>query len=346
MKISASIELIWQLAGAEAVAGEFGDIQPEHFCMGLLKFSELSEKQADKVAGEGEARKVLVAEVQSLRDALTKSSIDTTRTRRALRAKLGKGGVRHAGENLHRSAGSRELFELAATVAADSGNDSLTALHLLAAIIKSPAPAIAQALRGVAVSPPGRIETPMLDKYGKDLVQIALQEESHTEVGRTAECKAILQVLASKKSVFLVANSKEAHRSTLTALARWLHAGDMSSPVADRRRVIEISWCPPCYADARPETLDQMYVEMLGEAACCSTVLLVCASSDMCAHADPRGAEDAAQASRLAQTQVLCIIPIKAREYEALVRADRNWKRLAEPVWVSEEGRKSVPKEL
>jgi hypothetical protein len=85
---------------------------------------------------------------------------------------------------------------------------------------------------------------------------------------------------------------------------------------------------------------------MLSEAARCSNVILVCASSDMCEHTNYREAKENAQASRLAQTQAQCIIPFKIQNYDALVKADRKWKRLAETVWVSEEQKKSVPKEL
>ena len=345
MKISASIELIWQLAGGEASTGEFAEIQPEHFCMGLLKFSELSEQQARKVVGEGEAAKGLVAEIQSVREALAKSSIDTTQVRRNLRAKLGKGGIRNGEGKLHRSPASRELLQIAATLAAEAGSDSLTSLHLLAAILKSPSPAIAQAFHGAVVSPPQRIETPILDKCGKDLTQMALQEESLIDKVRTAECKAILQVLARKKSLFLVAKTMEASRSTLMALAKCLHADEMSRPLSDRRRLIEIHLCPSGYEEARPGTLDQMYGEMLSEAARCPNVILVCAFSDMCTQTDLCRTKLSPRSSRLATTQTLCIVPINEQDYEKHVKTDQKWKRLAESVWVRNRER-SLPKEL
>ena len=84
---------------------------------------------------------------------------------RLTRHEFGEGSARSWGKaefstwwraDIHRSAGSRELFgELAATLAADSGTDCLTALHLLAAIVKSPAPGIAQSASGR-----GRFTTP------------------------------------------------------------------------------------------------------------------------------------------------------------------------------------------
>jgi hypothetical protein len=38
MKLSAFIQLIWQLAGQETKAAGFTEIQPKHFCLVLLKF--------------------------------------------------------------------------------------------------------------------------------------------------------------------------------------------------------------------------------------------------------------------------------------------------------------------
>jgi len=77
MNASDSIELIGQLAGAEAIAGRFVEIQPEHFCMGLLEFWRLSVNQNEEVVGEEEATRAFVAQIQSLRGTLTRSSIQT-----------------------------------------------------------------------------------------------------------------------------------------------------------------------------------------------------------------------------------------------------------------------------
>ena len=50
MKVSASVEMVMQLAGQEAIAAEFKEIEPEHLLAALLKFSELPTEEMDKIA--------------------------------------------------------------------------------------------------------------------------------------------------------------------------------------------------------------------------------------------------------------------------------------------------------
>ncbi len=344
MKISASIELIWQLAGTEAIAGEYKEIQPEHFCMGLLKFAELSEGQVQGVVGELEVAKVLVAEVHSLRESLAACAINTTQMRRTLRAKLGKGGIPNKADKMHRSPASRELFDLAARLAEDAGNETLTAMHLLAAIVKSPAPAIAQAFRGVDVLAAPRVETPALNKHGEDLIQKYAQGELSSDFERSAECKAVVQLIARKKNVFLVSENDRATQATLFALAKLLNSEDKSPAVKHRYRLIR-PVVQEGYEGAKWETVVKIFDDIFHEAAQCKNVILVCSEENLFTSVDPFPVKSA-QSSRLAQPSIQCIVPISPKRYDALIKADRNWKRLAEPVWIREEGKKSVPKEL
>jgi hypothetical protein len=343
MRLSPCIDLIWRFAANEMAAGEFKEIEPEHFCMALLKFAELPEAEMQKAVADADAAKLLIMEVKSVHEALTGCSIDTTRVRRQLRARLGQGGVRYEGGQIHRSAASRELFNLAAQFAAEGEADRLTAMHLLAAIVKSPTPVIAQALRGVAVPASQRVETPALDKCGEDLVQKFAKGELDADSDRTAECKAILQILASKKSVFLVADSVQATESTLASLANLLHTEAKSPLVKGYKRLIRPTLVG--YEEARWETLIKLFDDITREAAQRPGVLLVCSLEDLCTSTDPH-LLNSASASRLAQTSVRCIVLTSPKRYDSLVKADAGWRRLAEPVWVREDAKKSVPKEL
>jgi len=38
VKVSKSIEIIWHLAGSEAIAADFGELEPEHFMIAILQF--------------------------------------------------------------------------------------------------------------------------------------------------------------------------------------------------------------------------------------------------------------------------------------------------------------------
>lgn len=109
MKVSASIELSWQLAGREAIAGEFGQIEPEHFFAAVLKLAELPVEDVGNFAPGANVARELAAEVNTIRQELESRSIDSIRVRRALRARLGKGGAPYDGGENHRSQASKDL---------------------------------------------------------------------------------------------------------------------------------------------------------------------------------------------------------------------------------------------
>lgn len=65
-RISLSIELIWKIAGEEAIGGDFEKIEPEYFMMALLKFSEFTQDEIEKFIPYQEVSKDLENKVQSV----------------------------------------------------------------------------------------------------------------------------------------------------------------------------------------------------------------------------------------------------------------------------------------
>ncbi len=131
MTLSPSIDLIWRLAAQEMAAGEYVQIQPEHFCMALLEFAEVSVQTPEEVGEQAELAKIIAGDAQLVREALQKCSIESTSARRKLRSQLGKGGSPQKSDKVHRSAASRVLFESATKLAQQSGSETVTPLHLL-----------------------------------------------------------------------------------------------------------------------------------------------------------------------------------------------------------------------
>ena len=107
MKVSASIELVVQLAGQEAIAGRHKEIEPEHVCLALLKLAELPVEEADKIAPGSSAARELAAEVGAVREELQVRGVDTTEIRRRLRRTLGRGRNAYEGGPMHRSPAGR-----------------------------------------------------------------------------------------------------------------------------------------------------------------------------------------------------------------------------------------------
>lgn len=107
MKISTSIELVIQLASYEAMAGQFGEIEPEHLLAAILEFSELPVNKMDQLAPGAVSVKQLTAEIDAVKKELAARSIDSIQIRRKLRAQKGRGVGAPPGGQMHRSQESR-----------------------------------------------------------------------------------------------------------------------------------------------------------------------------------------------------------------------------------------------
>jgi len=244
MKVSASIELVMQLAGQETIAGKFKEVQPEHLCMALLKFSELPVEEVNKIAPGSEAARDLAVEVHAIREELTSRSVDSTRARRRLREQLGKGDGPPEDRQMHRSPASRELFDAAAKLADDSSSEVFAARHLLQALLASPTPAMAQVLGKAMGREPrrvGRSDTPFLDQHTYDLVEAASGAELSGLSNREVEARGLLGALAQKnrKGVVLVHDHLGAARETLLVAAKTLATG-VGPPEMKGRRLLDL----------------------------------------------------------------------------------------------------------
>ncbi|MCP4897997.1 MAG: hypothetical protein GY906_13575, partial [bacterium] len=144
MRVSASIQLVWQMAGREAAAGQFEEITPEQFCLALLKFSELPVDEVGEIGLDANAARELASEVRALRRELEGRSVDSTTIRRALRRTLGSGGRPFEGGELHRSQASRDLFDATARRIDDAGGDTLEPIHLFSELMEQPTEVIAE----------------------------------------------------------------------------------------------------------------------------------------------------------------------------------------------------------
>ena len=154
MKRSASVDVIWKLASIETAAGQFPKIQPEHFLLGLLKFAELPAHELPNLGVEHGAAQQIVQEIAGIARELETLGIRSTKARRDLRGLLGLGDSPYHGRTLHRTPESRELMNAAARLASDRGSDTLTASHLLQAILVGPTPPMLLVLGDAAGKPP------------------------------------------------------------------------------------------------------------------------------------------------------------------------------------------------
>src|SRR6266849_6299829 len=123
MKLSISIEAVWNLAAQEAISVRLPEIEPEHLLEALLKLSEMPLDALFGLVPDPAAARCLAIEAVEIQKEVARLSIDSTRTRRDLRVALGSGTSLHTGDVIHRSPASREIFDAAAKLATDTGSD-------------------------------------------------------------------------------------------------------------------------------------------------------------------------------------------------------------------------------
>ena len=337
MRLSASIDLLMHLATQEAIAGEFKEIEPEHLLEGMLKLSELPVQDLDRIAPRGDVAKELAAEVALVRTELQRRSIDSTQTRRRLREDLGKGNIPYEAGRLHRSGRTRAVFEAAAKMAEEAGEETLSVRHLLEATLASPTSAMLKALGSAAVSMPrSRVDSPILNEYGMELRLLAI----HPDVlyGHKAESMALAQALSLKnrRCVLIVSDRDNLVREIV-------HATSFSEKL-DSMKVFDVTGLMPCGKDA-PDAIEKL-TKLIDEVATLPGTILFLPGIDLSKDND-KGKDwaDLLKAA-LAKRSTQCICRLGQSAYQECVSKDREWKRLAHIMWVQEGGSSAIPLEL
>jgi ATP-dependent Clp protease ATP-binding subunit ClpA len=340
MKVSASIELVLQLAGREAIASQFKEIEPEHLLEGTLKFAELPVEQVRKIVPGESAANDLVVEVNALQKELAARTIEGKKIRRSLRAKLGKGDTPYAGGSMHRTQASRAIFDAAAKLADDRNDETLTAKHLLEALLSAPTPMMKEVL-GKAVAPqPGKaVESPLLRQWGREVAGAEAKGETSAEW--QAECKTLLGAMENRRSVLVVGGSGSV-QSVLVAAARALAGGDCPAELKEKRLLDVREACAP---KAKLAELLELHDRLLAEAAAAPEVILVC-SIEARQLSELQAGTLATLKSKLVAKAIQCIITVDPGVCDRLMATDRTWKRLAHVMWVHAAKQKDVPREL
>ncbi len=355
MDLRPSLNLVWKLAAREMAAGQFKEIEPEHFCMALLKFAELSAAAVEADDEHAAIAQAIAADVESVRESLQKRGIESTRARRTLRVQLGKGATPHHHDGqVHRSAASRALFESAANLAQVSGCDAVTPLHLLAALVRSPTPAIAQAVFERAAASPQLVALPVLDKHGKDLVKEASEGRLKADPAAEVASKAVLQILLQKerKSILLVSDEDDLAEGVAITIACTM-AGKEPPTGLKGRRLIDIA-APNrrnprkgirLHSEAEAVELERLR-QFLAEAASRPEIILLVPPLEVKSESAGRGQMASLLQEILVQgkAQFICRVPPKI--FTEHLGKDAVWKRRTEAVWLEKDIAGSIPREL
>ncbi len=266
MKLTPGAEAAWMIAAGEAAAGGHPRIEPAHLLIGVLSLGKLGAGADMESLGVGAA---LVREENArLIAAVTGSGLDPTRLRRRARAQLGRGPVQGppAGP-LSRSLTCKAVFAAAETLAGE--DRPVGVAHLFAALAEDVdavtarivrqggtevaalrarlleagrTPASAERPAEAPLLAPAASATPLLDRFGRDLTELARRGEIGPVVGRRREIEAVLQTLArgSRNNPVLVGEAGVGKKAIVEAIAIRIAEGKAPGVLAGKR-IVELS---------------------------------------------------------------------------------------------------------
>lgn len=217
LHVDTSVQLVWALANTEASCAGDDRIRPVHFFLGVLKLIDPHfQKQLEGVELPEEGRQQLTRDGRNVRQYLEMTSEEVTRLRRSIRRQVRDGkSARKEIEMLHRSEDSRAVFQAAAARVIRAGGAALSVAHLAEALFESGSISLDK-LKNLKCRPsskgarwemvddeksPGRQQ--FADWFGRNLSKLAAEGSLAPFVGREAEIRVILRVLArtSKRHV-------------------------------------------------------------------------------------------------------------------------------------------------
>jgi len=343
MRISLSIELIWKIAGEEAIGGDFEKIEPEHFMMALLKFAELTEDATEKYIANQEVTKNLLNEIRSLRELLGKNNIDSTRLRREMRHRMGKGSCPYRGEVMHRSDASREMFDQVALFAQDEGHDTLVAVVFLEYMLSYPTPLLKEVLEDLTEALPKQHGTPLIDQYGTNLMD-SLDYTGKTGYSTDAQNTGFLNVIrfSRKKVVFLIAPTFD-EADTLTKNSVIKIKSDKNR-MPDFRSTLFFSLKKLCAEDFNESVFLSKIDGIIQEANGLQNVILILPLFELPV-ANP-GSLATTLESSLKTGTVKVVCPVSELSYENKVQPGTVLNAISEPVWVIQNSGNEIPWEL
>lgn len=347
MKPAISIQIIWPIAANEAIAGKFENIEPSHLFLGALKFAELEVKHFRQMVEDLDATKELVAERDAIRDKLQEHSIfvpDTsTPIRRGLRKRLGKGGFKHEREKvIHRSDASRQVCHAAEDAAQLAGESHWNALHLIDELLSSPGSIMASVLAQAGakeVKPPAN--TPLLDKYGRDLTDLAakgrldVSPKADSDPMKDPVCKVIVnEILGPKKSnILLVRAGQRPPKEVIEMLAR-LFVSESPPKGSKGLRIIEISISKVIKGASSPEKLEERLSDLFKEASMASNVILCLYDIHRYLSSDTDTNISDVLKETLTDLEIQVLTTTDEENYIEHIKPDSAWKRLFQVVWI------------
>jgi ATP-dependent Clp protease ATP-binding subunit ClpC len=262
ISVHPSAQLVWAIAMREASVAGGAWIEPVHVFLASLEVMDGLYHEDAQTAGLSESAVAsLPAAALDGREALGMGEDQLTRLRRTVRNAIGSPDSGRLPRSLHRSAATRALFDRGIVLAMKEGSEELRLVHLVKEILSDPpadivpfltpgatipvpaakAPAAATTVRPEPPVAKAGPRTPTVDRYGRNLTELARAGRLRAIQGRDPEIKSLARYLnrTTKRNVILVGDPGVGKTAIVEGLAVRLAAED-APDFLRRLRIVQI----------------------------------------------------------------------------------------------------------
>lgn len=362
--LSQASQIVWVIAANEAASLSHEFIESEHVFIGLCKIGDFPlEELMTKLQMDTSNISDVESEIQKLSDIFREFDLDPVHTRRALRRRMGIGSVEFSGQVMHRSSSCKEVFNTALKIRQARKGTTVELLDFLLAIVvqgnnKACELMMAEGvdlqklqsfMERMEVKPrkegPEEIEpkvskTPLLNKYGRDLTQLAREGKLGPVIGRKEEIKNVAQILCQKRknNPILVGDAGVGKTCVVEGLAQKVTIPEVAPEIKDKR-VVEISMNSLVAGTKYRGEFEERLQKILDETKSDKDIIIFIDEIHTIVGAGSAGdSMDAANILKpaLARGDIHCIGATTTQEYRRYIEKDAALARRFQMVWIDE----------
>ena len=368
--ISVVVDFAYRIAAGEAQSLGFERIETEHMLIGICKITDEEYNIEKMIALVPEALDGTQKEIETVRGEFKRAGADCRLLRRRLRYLLKESNPEHKEFSGHRSERCKVAFVRAEKANAE-GEVVLPALF--AAVLSSESVLIKQVLGEMGIGPgdfsvhralPGKADggqainiqkeypeqdpqagakgkTPFLDKYGRDLTELARSSSFDPVVGRKDEIRKIAQILIQKKknNPILVGDPGVGKTCIVEGLAQKVVLPNAPTYLKDIR-IVELSMATLVAGTKYRGDFEERMETVIKEASSNPDIVLFIDEIHLMvgAGAVSGGGMDAGNILKpaLARGSIKCIGATTTAEYRKYIEKDAALERRFQQVWVEE----------